>query len=69
MGQHLLVDCIECGYPSGGPGHPVKGCDFCEASACLFCWKEVWKECPDCGRMGCRKHFDGMYCHECIKGE
>lgn len=66
MSQHLLVDCRECGTPSGDPGHPTWPCDFCDDTACDFCFKETWKECPSCGRTGCKKHFDGMFCLECI---
>lgn len=66
MSQHLLTDCRECGTPCGNPGHPILSCDFCDNMACEFCFREIWKECPKCGRMGCRKHFDGMYCRECV---
>jgi len=57
-----MTDCRECGVPQIS----VWSCDFCDEGACDFCYQEVWKQCPECSRIGCREHFDGMYCWECV---
>jgi len=54
-------DCVEC----GDIVEDALPCDFCNDMACQHCFSEEWKECPDCGRRGCREHFEGMYCKEC----
>jgi len=74
-GRFFTADCAECGEVVGNPGDHVMPCDFTENGTCKCCgnvvcgdcFREIWKECPDCGRRGCREHFDGMYCFECIK--
>lgn len=58
-------DCAVCKLPF----EDIMPCDFCEAFACLEDFQENWKKCPECGQIGCREHFDGMYCKECIKNE
>jgi hypothetical protein len=66
-GRFFTADCAECSDVVGGPGSLIMTCDYCEKTACEDCFRNVWKECPDCGRRGCRKHFDGMYCLKCIE--
>ena len=56
-----LEDCTVCKLPF----EDIMPCDFCEAMACKNDFQNVWKVCADCGRIGCRCHFDGMYCKEC----
>ena len=56
-------DCTEC----GDIVEDALPCDFCGAMACQECFRETWKTCPDCGKSGCKKHFDGMYCLGCIQ--
>jgi len=46
------------------PFEDIDQCEVCEKPYCKDCQK-YWKICADCGRMGCRCHFDGMYCKEC----
>ena len=62
-------DCVICREPFENlmPCDFTEGdtCKCCGALACQHCFSETWKECPDCGRRGCREHFDGMYCKEC----
>ena len=54
-------DCAECKLPF----EDVMPCDFCEKHhACMECF-ENWRECPDCGRIGSKEHFDGMSCKGC----
>lgn len=68
MGRFLTVDCKECSSVIGDPDEPnVNTCDFCQENACDHCRENIWKTCPDCLREGCRSHFGGCYCHECIK--
>jgi hypothetical protein len=57
-------DCVEC----GDIVEDALPCDFCKTKimACQHCFSETWKDCPGCGRIGCKSHFDGMYCKECI---
>lgn len=55
-------DCAVCKLPF----EDVMPCDFCTKEvACNGCFQANWKECPDCGRIGGREHFDGVYCKEC----
>ena len=56
-------DCVEC----SDVVEDALPCDFCEIMACHQCFRDIWQVCPDCGRIGCRKHFNGMYCKECSK--
>lgn len=63
MGRFLMNDCMECGDPQIS----VNCCEFdCFEGSCDFCYQQVWRQCPECGRTGCKEHFDGMYCRECI---
>lgn len=68
MNQFLLTDCCQCGEPEIS----LNMCEFpgCDKGICDKCYiQDQFKLCPDCSRVGCRDHFDGMYCHECVKGE
>jgi hypothetical protein len=63
MGGFLLTDCCQCDDPKIS----LNMCEFdCEKGVCDVCMQNN-KQCPDCGRIGCSEHFDGMYCLECIK--
>ena len=63
MSRCILEDCKECGDPQIS----LWPCDFCrEECACDECFREVWKTCPECGQTGGLKHFDGMYCYDCV---
>lgn len=55
-------DCEECKLPF----EEVVLCEVCEKPFCVDCTK-YWKTCPECQIMGCKEHFDGMYCKECVK--
>ena len=57
----IVEDALPCDFTEGDT------CKCCGKMACRDCFREVWKECPDCGRRGCRGHFEGMYCKECIE--
>lgn len=54
-------DCAVCKLPH----ETVMPCDFCEAFACIEDFQNIWKKCADCGRIGCREHFLGMFCRKC----
>lgn len=65
----MQEDCALC----GSANDKVTECEFdnCNAVFCddretfsECCWNRQ-RKCPDCGRQGCAKHFDGMYCNEC----
>ena len=62
MGRFLTEDCVACGDPQIS----LEQCEFdCDAGFCESpCWQNQ-KQCAGCGRVGCKKHFDGMFCHEC----
>lgn len=63
MSRFLLTDCNQCGEPQ----IILELCEFCFDGTCEHCSQNVWKQCPECERQGCPEHFDGMYCHECVK--
>jgi hypothetical protein len=71
MGQFITNDCAECGEPQIS----LEPCEFCGAGFCTdtntyadTCWNRQ-PQCVDCRRKGCRSHFDGMFCLECISAE
>lgn len=65
MGRFLMTDCAECGTPEIG----LENCEFgCGAGFCEHCWSQA-KQCAGCGYTGCDKHFDGLFCYECMKVE
>lgn len=65
MGRFIMVDCAECGTPEIG----LTNCEFsCGAGFCEHCWPQA-KQCAGCGQTGCEKHFDGLFCFECIRVE
>ena len=55
-------DCVLCQLPF----ETFALCEFCDSIFCEDC-KKYWKTCANCGREGCKEHFDGMYCKECHK--
>ena len=72
MANFIHTDCAVCGEPQIG----LEPCEFgCGAGFCTdghtyseSCWNRQ-KQCAGCGRTGCDEHFDGMFCHECMKVE
>ena len=58
-------DCVEC----RDVVEDALPCDFCGKMACQHCFREVWKVCFGCGRIGGKEHFDGMYCKECANAD
>ena len=70
----MIEDCALCGSATD----KVAQCEFdpCKAVFCddretysECCWNRQ-PRCVDCGRQGCRDHFDGnLFCYECIEAE
>ena len=61
--RYKTEDCAEC----GDIVEDALPCDYCGKMSCQDCFRDVWKVCPDCGLRGCKDHFDGMYCKNCIE--
>ena len=65
-----MEDCWECGTPET----TLYECQFGNCyehtkhvhNFCAYCWERIARECPKCNRRGCKSHFDGMYCIDCV---
>lgn len=60
-----IQDCVECGSAE----QFLTTCEICGQGICAHCKEHNTKQCAGCGRVGCKAHFNGMFCHECIEVE